>query len=211
MRVEAQGKKYLRQRRAVFLDRDGTINEDKGYLSDIRNLKIIPGAVEAVNLLKKEGFLIFIVSNQSGLARGFFTVEDLEQIHDGIREIFSFDGIYYCPHHPDEDCPCRKPKPKMVLDAADKFRIDRGKSYVIGDALGDLEMGRRAGCKSILVLTGKGKETETLLAGSGLSVEFIAESILEAAKWIVQDIYRVQGVQDSRVQVKRLKKQTLES
>ncbi len=174
--------------RAVFLDRDGTINEDKVYLGDVRNLKIISGAVEAVNLLKKEGFLIFIITNQSGLARGFFGLEDLERIHDKIEEIFSLDGIYYCPHHPDEGCPCRKPKPKMVLDVADKFQINLEKSYLIGDALSDLEMGQQAGCKSILVLTGKGKETEVSLRKGGPPVEFIAKDILKAAKWIMQDI-----------------------
>ncbi|MCD5398058.1 HAD family hydrolase [candidate division NPL-UPA2 bacterium] len=190
MSIEGKGQKrkrnILSRARAVFLDRDGTINEDNGYLSDVRNLKIIPGAVEAVNLLKEEGFLIFIVTNQSGLARGFFTVENLEQIHDQIKKIFSLDGISFCPHHPDENCSCRKPEPKMVLDVAEKFRIGRGKSYVIGDTRSDLEMGQRAGCKSILVLTGKGKETEALLAGSNLPVEFIAKDILEAAKWITQ-------------------------
>ncbi|MCD5401258.1 HAD family hydrolase [candidate division NPL-UPA2 bacterium] len=190
MRIEGEGRKggrnTLSRTRAVFLDRDGTINEDKGYLSDVRNLKIVPGAMEAVNLLKREGFLIFIVSNQSGLARGFFTREDLERIHAQLKKIFPLDGIYYCPHHPDEDCPCRKPRPKMVLDIADKFRIDRGKSYVIGDAQSDLEMGQRAGCKSILVLTGKGKETEASLAGSSLPVEFIARDILGAVRWIVK-------------------------
>lgn len=190
MNIEGEGRKEkknpLGRNRAVFLDRDGTINEDKVYLSDVRNLKIIPGAIEAANLLKKEGFLIFIVSNQSGLARGFFGPEDLERIHDKIKEIFPLDGIYYCPHHPDEDCPCRKPKPKMVLDIADKFRVDLGRSYLIGDALSDIEMGQRAGCKSILVLTGRGKETEASLREGGPPVEFIAKDILEAVRWIVK-------------------------
>ncbi len=174
----------LKRRRAVFLDRDGTINEDTGYLSDVGRLKIIPGAVKAVNLLKEEGFLIFIVTNQSGLARGFFGAEDLERIHDKLKGVFPLDGISYCPHHPDEDCACRKPKPGMVRDIADKFDIDLGESYLIGDALSDMEMGKRAGCKSILVLTGKGKETEALLREGGPPVEFIAKDILEAAKWI---------------------------
>ena len=183
--------------RAIFLDRDGTVNEDKNYLGDVRNLEIIPGAVQAVNLLKKAGFLIFVVTNQSGLARGFFGREDLERIHDKIREVFPLDGIYYCPHHPDEDCPCRKPKPKMVMDIADKFRIDLGESYLIGDAPSDLEMGQRAGCKSILVLTGKGKETEDLLRENGPRVEFIAKDILEAAERITQDFIRRPGNQES--------------
>ncbi len=174
----------LKRRRAVFLDRDGTINEDTGYLSDVGRLKIIPGAVKAVNLLKEEGFLIFIVTNQSGLARGFFGAEDLERIHDKLKGVFPLDGISYCPHHPDEDCACRKPKPGMVRDIADKFDIDLGESYLIGDALSDMEMGKRAGCKSILVLTGKGKETEAFLREGGPRVEFIAKDIRDAAKWI---------------------------
>lgn len=187
MRAEGEGgKETLGRNRAVFLDRDGTINEDKNYLSDVRNLKIIPGAIEAANLLKKKGFLIFIVSNQSGLARGFFKPEDLERIHDKIKEIFPLDGIYYCPHHPDENCSCRKPKPKMLLALADKFRIDLARSYLIGDALSDMEMGQRAGCKALLVLTGRGKETEASLGEGGPPVEFIAGDILEAAKWIAQ-------------------------
>jgi histidinol-phosphate phosphatase family protein len=190
MRTEDEGRKGesdpLKRRQAVFLDRDGTINEDAGYLGDVGKLKIIPGALEAVNLLKKEDFLIFIVTNQSGLARGFFEPEDLERIHHKLREIFPLDGISYCPHHPDEDCTCRKPRPKMVRDIVDKFGIDLGKSYLVGDALSDMEMGQRAGCKSILVLTGKGKETEAFLREGGPPVEFIAKDILEAAKWITQ-------------------------
>jgi len=186
VRTEAEGRKgksdLLKRMRAVFLDRDGTINEDPGYLSDVGKLKIIPGAVEAVNLLKEEGFLIFIVTNQSGLARGLFGAEDLERIHHKLKEIFPLDGISYCPHHPDEDCACRKPRPEMVRDIVDKFGIDLGESYLIGDALSDMETGQRAGCKSILVLTGKGKETEALLREGGPPVEFIAKDILEAAK-----------------------------
>jgi len=181
---ETEEKNISKRDRAVFLDRDGTINEDKVYLGDVRNLEIIPGAVEAVKLLKKEGFLIFIVTNQSGLARGLFGPEDLKRIHDKIRETFPLDGIYYCPHHPDEDCPCRKPKPKMLLEVADKFQIDLKTSYFIGDALSDIELGQRAGCKSILVLTGKGKETEASLRERGTPAEFVAGDILEAAKWI---------------------------
>lgn len=176
-------------KRAVFLDRDGTINEDIGYLGEVEKLKIFPGVIPALSLLKEKGFLLFIVTNQSGLGRGLFKTEALEKIHKKIEELFSFDGIYYCPHLPDENCSCRKPHPKMVLDVADKFKVNLKESFVIGDKLSDIEMGQRAGCRSILVLTGEGKESKSALAKENVAVDYIAQDVPEAADWIVKKAY----------------------
>lgn len=173
----------------MFLDRDGTLNHDPGYLGDAEAFRFLPGAVAAVKRLKDAGYLVFVVSNQSGIARGFFGVETLHRIHDrmeeGLRQAgVTLDGIYYCPHHPDARCPCRKPKPRMVLDAAKKYGADLRRSYFIGDRASDIETGRNAGCGTVLVLTGAGKES---LAGlkDDRRPDHVAANLPAAAEWIL--------------------------
>ncbi len=155
-------------RRAVFLDRDGTINVEKDYLYRVEDFEFIPGVPQALKRLQKAGFLLVVVTNQSGVARGYYTLEDVdalhrhmcsELLHDGV----TLDGIYVCPHHPTEgqapyniDCDCRKCKPGMLLRAADDLGAELGHSYMVGDKLADLDAGRTAGCRSLLVRTGYG-------------------------------------------------------
>jgi D,D-heptose 1,7-bisphosphate phosphatase len=174
---------------AVFLDRDGTLNHDPGYLGDAGMFRFLPGAVDALKRLKDAGYLIFVVSNQSGIARGFFGVDALRRIHDrmaaGLREGgVTLDGIYYCPHHPDAQCPCRKPSPRMVLDAAERSGVDLGRSYFIGDRISDVETGRNAGCGTVLVLTGAGEETRAALKADRLP-DHVAADLPAAADWIL--------------------------
>ncbi len=176
--------------KAVFLDRDGTINYDPGYLGDPEKFVFLPGVIEALKQLHDSGYLIFVISNQSGIARGFIKEEDLRQIHDNMVAALTtqgvrLNGIYYCPHHPDEQCSCRKPLPKMVLDAAEIHNVDLAASYFIGDRTTDIETGRNAGCHTILVLTGAGAETQTQLSPD-LKPDFIAKDLSEAASWIME-------------------------
>jgi len=158
------------KRAAVFLDRDGTINEEVGYLDRVEKLRLIPGAAEAIRLLNEKGFKTVVVTNQSGVARGFFTEAFVETVHSRIQELLAaegavIDGFYYCPHHPTEgrgpylqDCDCRKPAPGLLRCAAAEHGIDPSRSFVVGDTLKDIEAGGRVGIPGILVLTGYGRE-----------------------------------------------------
>jgi D,D-heptose 1,7-bisphosphate phosphatase len=153
--------------KAIFLDRDGVINKEVSYLSNPKNFEFIEGSIEALKILKEKGFLLIIITNQAGIARDFFTEETLKLIHDKMVKILKqngieLDDIYYCPHHPDftGPCDCRKPSPGMIFKAKIKHNIDLTKSYMIGDTLNDIQTGKAAKCKTILVLTGYGKEEQ---------------------------------------------------
>jgi D-glycero-D-manno-heptose 1,7-bisphosphate phosphatase len=154
------------KRRAVFLDRDGTINVEKDYLYKIEDFEFIPKAPEAIKKLKDAGFMVIVISNQSGIARGYFDEDAVHQLHKHIQHELAkyntiIDAFYICPHHPEEGdrvvCDCRKGKPGMLLRAAVDHDIDLGKSFMVGDKMADIEAGVRAGCQSLLVLTGYGK------------------------------------------------------
>lgn len=158
-------------RRAVFLDRDGTINIEKNYLHKIEDFEFISGAPEAIKKLKDAGFLVIVVSNQSGIARGYFDEQAVMMLHQHIQTLLKsygtvIDAFYFCPHHPEEglgdykvDCDCRKGNPGMLLQAAKEYDIDLQNSFMVGDKLADIEVGERVGCKSLLVLTGYGSIT----------------------------------------------------
>lgn len=156
---------------AVFLDRDGVLNHDPPhYAHRLDQLALIPGSADAVKKLNDSGFLTIIISNQSGVARGFYTEKEIEIFNNAlVAEIQTvggnIDAIYYCPHHPEatveqyrRDCECRKPKPGMIYLAAREHDIDLKHSFLVGDKLSDIEAGIRAGCLSILVLTGHGQD-----------------------------------------------------
>lgn len=143
--------------KAVFLDRDGTIARDVPYCSRPEDFELLPGVAEGIKELNKHGFKVVVITNQSGIARGYFTEEMLARIHDKmLKELAQqgaqVDAIYYCPHHPDDNCDCRKPKPEMVFEAARDLDIDLSQSYVIGDNEMDMELARRAGCRGAVKL-----------------------------------------------------------
>jgi D-glycero-D-manno-heptose 1,7-bisphosphate phosphatase len=151
--------------RAVFLDRDGVINVEKGYLHRIEDLAFLPGVPEAIGLLKDAGYLVIVITNQSGVARGYYTMEAVSLLHRHMEHELAalgarIDAWYVCPHHPEHGggCSCRKPLPGMIEQAAADFRIDPARSYMIGDKLSDVEAGLAAGCRSILVGTGYGAD-----------------------------------------------------
>jgi D,D-heptose 1,7-bisphosphate phosphatase len=185
------------KQKAVFLDRDGTLNFDPGYLGDPDKFRFLPGVVDALKRLREGGYLIFVVSNQSGIARGFFSEEDLRRIHDKMvtalrDEGVTLDGIYYCPHHPADQCICRKPSPAMVLDASSRYSVALEDSFFIGDRLSDIQTGRRAGCGTILVLTGAGRETLGDLAAS-LRPDCVARDLDDAVTWILEGKHTIKG------------------
>ena len=156
------------RKRAVFLDRDGTVNVEKEYLHRTEEFEFIADAPDAIRLLKKAGFLVIIVTNQSGIGRGFFDEAAVHRLHRYMDEELSrfgaaVDAYYLCPHHPlhgigeyRRECGCRKPLPGMLLEAADDFSIDLTASYIIGDKMADVEAGLAAGCRPLLVRTGYG-------------------------------------------------------
>ena len=175
--------------RAVFLDRDGTIIEDKNYLRRPEEVVFLPGAVAALKKLQNAGFKLFIVSNQSGVGRGYFTLADVERIHvhlvaelarDGVR----FEKIYVAPEAPDAPSRGRKPSPQFLFDARDGFGVNLSQSYFIGDRLSDLECGWNAGVKkSILVRTGSGAEMERT-DSEKISRAIVVDDLAAAAEWI---------------------------
>lgn len=151
--------------KAIFLDRDGVINIEVGYLSDPENFEFIEGSVEALRILKQKGFILIIITNQAGIARGYYTKEALNEIHKKMNRLLKeqdvvLDDVFYCPHHPDFTgaCDCRKPKPGMIIKAKEKYNIDLQNSYMVGDTLKDIESGLAANCKTVLVLTGYGEK-----------------------------------------------------
>ena len=150
---------------AIFLDRDGTINFEVNYLYKPVDWEWIPGAIEAIKLLNANGFLVFVVSNQSGVARGEYTGEDVDKLHVYVNNQLqshngTIDAFYYCQHHPDygekKQCACRKPKAGMIEQACIDYDIDLDKSWLIGDKLSDVQAGENAGVSTILVMTGYG-------------------------------------------------------
>lgn len=187
----------MTQRRAVFLDRDGTINVEKDYLHRIEDFRFITGAQDALRCLQAAGFLLIVVTNQSGVARGFFPREAVCRLHEHMQQLLqqvgvSIDGFYICPHHPTEgqgpyrvDCDCRKGAPGMLLQAAADHGIDLSRSWMIGDKLADVEAGVAAGCHSVLVRTGYGAEMESRVSSRFPSVR-VFDSIFNAAKYIVE-------------------------
>ena len=160
-------KNLSNKQRAVFLDRDGTVNVYKGFLTNIDEFELIDGVAEAIKKINSSGYLCILVTNQPVIARGEVTYEELEQIHNKLETLLGLqgayiDGIYYCPHHPHKgyegevpelkiDCDCRKPKPGMLYKAAKDFNIDLSKSYMVGDSENDIKAGTLAGCKTVLV------------------------------------------------------------
>jgi D-glycero-D-manno-heptose 1,7-bisphosphate phosphatase len=160
---------------AVFLDRDGTINEEVGYLDRLEKLRLVPGAAEAIRLINESGMKAVVVTNQSGVARGFFTETFVDEVHSHLRKMLreegaSLDGFYFCPHHPSEGqgryvrtCNCRKPSPGLLLRAAEELSLEPERSYMVGDTLKDIEAASRIGVRGILVRTGYGAEAAAAL------------------------------------------------
>jgi len=178
-------------RKAVFLDRDGTLNEEVNYLGKVEDFTWLPRADLAVRRLNDAGWIVILITNQSGIGRGYYTEQDIAEIHQRIVSDLAhigahLDGIYYCPHHPDEGCACRKPQPYLFQKAAQELDLDLSASYTIGDKLSDLEPGQRLGCRTILLLTGHGQAHLKLAREQDFRPDHIAEDLYQAVEWISQ-------------------------
>lgn len=182
--------------KAVFLDRDGTINKDTSYINKIEDLELLDNTVEGLKLLLEKGFKLIIITNQSGVGRGYFPLKVLNNINVKLYEILRKQGIkinafYYCPHIKgakikkyDFDCSCRKPGPGLLLMAAKELKIDPGNSYMIGDKPSDILAGYNAGVKGSIFISNKGKKKKISFVSEP---SYIAGDLLDAAKWILKN------------------------
>jgi D-glycero-D-manno-heptose 1,7-bisphosphate phosphatase len=185
-------------KQAVFLDRDGTVNEEVGYLRDVAKLKLIPGAGSAIRKLNEAGFLVVLVTNQAGVARGYFPESLIAEVHARLDELLHaedarLDAVYYCPHHPTAGttaytrvCDCRKPGTGLIKQATRDLHIDVKHSYMVGDKWSDVELGQRAGTAAVLVKSGYAPDDPGNVRPPHVrEPEFIAHDISEAADWII--------------------------
>lgn len=184
-------------KKAVFMDRDGTINQDVGYPHTYSSIKIFPYSFDAVKKINQAGLLAVIISNQSGVGRGIIKELNLQKIHQKMCSVFAqyqakIDGIYYCPHYPlasnpkyKQECLCRKPQPGLALQASNELNIDLPRSYMIGDKVEDILLGLNIQATPILVLTGYGKQSLSQLQEKGISPAWVAPNLLYAVNWIL--------------------------
>ncbi len=187
----------MNRARAVFIDRDGTLIEEVGYLDRPERVALYPWTIDAVRALNRGGFRVVLVSNQSGVARGFFTEAVVEAVHRHIAELLEaggarIDAYYYCPHHPDGKvkayavaCDCRKPARGLVDRAARELGVDPSRSFVVGDRWLDVELAREVGARSVLVRTGYGL-TEEAKPREGVTADAVADNLIAAASWILR-------------------------
>lgn len=186
---------------AVFLDRDGTINEQMGYVNHLSRFHLLPGVAEAIRLLNDQAIPVIVVTNQSGLARGYFPEQLLVEVHEAMTERLqaggaALDGVYVCPHHPEAkearyrvDCLCRKPRPGLFLQAAQDHDLDLTHSYVVGDRWSDMKAAAACGAQGVLVLTGYGRgDYEFIGPGQAVQPSHVAEDLLAAVRWIISDM-----------------------
>ncbi|HBC73934.1 MAG: D,D-heptose 1,7-bisphosphate phosphatase [Candidatus Wallbacteria bacterium GWC2_49_35] len=191
---------------AVFIDRDGTMSEEVGYVNHLSRFKLLENTAAAVKLLNEAGILAIVATNQAGVARGYFEEPMINKVHEKLKNELAKSGasvaaIYYCPHHPSAgkppyrtECNCRKPKPGMILKAKDDFNIDLTRSYMVGDKISDVEFGLKLGLKSVMVMTGYGiGEYEHQRQDWKVTPDFMAGDLLDAVKWIIEDIRRSSG------------------
>jgi len=190
-------------RPAVFLDRDGTVTREVGYINHVDRLELLPDSAAAIRRLNEAGVPVVLITNQAGVARGYFPYELVGVVHQRLRELLAaegacLDGIYFCPHVPEGkvapfnvDCACRKPKTKMVEDAARDLDLELPASFAVGDKITDVVMAHRARARGVLVLTGYGRgELESQAHQWTEQPDYIAEHLGEAVGWILREIGR---------------------
>ncbi len=185
-------------RRAILMDRDGTVCDEVGYVNHVDRLRLLPRSGAAIRAANGAGFQTVVLTNQAGVARGYFDETLVDRVHERLRELLAaegarLDGIYYCPHHPGvgtgayrKDCECRKPKPGMLFRARDEMGVDLARSYMVGDSVRDIEAGFRAGATPVLVLTGYGRgEWEHQRDRWTVQPAHVAGDLLDAVRWIL--------------------------
>ncbi len=180
--------------RTVFLDRDGTINEEMGYINHLSRFRLLPDSAEAIARLNLAGLKVVVATNQSGVARKYFPAPLIGQVHGLMLELLAqhgarVDAIYVCQHAPDDNCSCRKPRPGLLHLAAQELHLDLSRSYVVGDRYNDIHLAAKVGAKGILVLTGYGRgELENYQGERVVEPDYIATDLLDAAAWILKDV-----------------------
>lgn len=184
------------QRRAVLLDRDGTLIVEKPYLHTPEDVELLPTVVEGMRLLQEEGFFLVLLTNQSGIGRGYYSPQDMDATHVKLCALLAqqdviLDGLYHCSHHPQSVCSCRKPEPGMAYAAANELGFSLDRSYIIGNNACDVQLGLRIGSRSVLVRTGHGIHLCSVLAAQA---HYVAKTFFDAAKWI-RDSWRAGGPQ----------------
>jgi len=178
---------------AVFLDRDGTINEQMGYINHISRFKLLPKVADAIKMLNENNYLVVVVTNQSGPARGYFPIELVHEVNSYMQELLrkegaNIDAVYFCPHLPEDGCNCRKPKTGMIDMACRDLDIDLSHSYMIGDMCDDIELAKNAGIKGIMVKTGYGLgELKYRIPKRNIKPDYIADDLFSAVKWILEN------------------------
>ncbi len=194
----------MRLKPALFLDRDGVIVEEVQHLSDPSQLSLIPGSADAISHVNRNGIPVIVVTNQAGVARGYYPHSRVEEIHDRLNSLLEpygahIDRYYYCPHHPTEgfspylaNCECRKPRAGMLLRAATELSLDLSRSYIVGDKISDLEAGANAGCRPILVKTGYGGAVAHSLNRGDLGTIYVAGNLSEAVRFCLSSLLRPQ-------------------
>ena len=184
--------------KAIFIDRDGVINKDpggwteKGYVTNTKDFRFIPGTLEALKILKEKGIKVIVASNQGGVNKGFYTQGELDKVNEFmLKEIEKSGGaieeVFYCIHKDEDNCDCRKPKPGMLEAAAKKYGIDLEKTYFIGDDKKDVLAGRKIGCKTILVLSGKASRKD--IENWKEKPDYVFKNLLEAVRWLIKDCH----------------------
>ncbi|MCX7833705.1 MAG: HAD family hydrolase [Ignavibacteria bacterium] len=201
--------------KAIFLDRDGTLNKDINYLTRKEEIDIFPGVKKALKMFKKLGFLNIVITNQSVVAHGLLTIEELEEIHNEFRRLLTYGGksliddIFYSPYHIDGiveefkvDSIYRKPGTGMILDAQLKYDIDLNESWLIGDSLKDMQCAENAGLKKILVLTGYGKQDLKECEANNLKIDYVAKNLIDAAKYVKKQYKKIKEFSTQQLEEK---------
>jgi D-glycero-D-manno-heptose 1,7-bisphosphate phosphatase len=186
-------------RPAVFLDRDGTLLHDPGYLSRLEDVRWFPWSLDAIRLLNRAGFLVFVITNQGGIALGLFDEAFVTAVHDRLRTDLAaagarVDGWYHCPHHPRGEiaalrieCDCRKPRPGMIRQAQREFDIDLAQSFAVGDKSTDVALATGVGARGVLVLTGHGEAERARTGGTVAGAACVAANLIDATSWILAE------------------------
>jgi D,D-heptose 1,7-bisphosphate phosphatase len=191
MRITQENKASVRKMstQAIILDRDGTLNADPGYVHKVENFRLLPGVIEGLNLLK-EDYIFFIVTNQSGIGRGYYEIEDFRNFTNHLiskleENSIKIEEVFFCPHHPKEECLCRKPNPKFIQEIKDKYDIDLKKSWMIGDHPSDIEFGMNGRLKTVFLLSRHGEKHKKDLEQKKITPTIIAKDFLSAVKKLI--------------------------
>lgn len=181
--------------KVAFLDRDGTVIAEKDFIKTPDEIEFIPGSIDAIRILRDLGYKIIVISNQSGIGRGILTIEMAAKVNESFlarlkSENAEIDALYFCPHRPEDNCDCRKPRTGLIKKAVEEQKLDLKDAVVIGDKLSDVELGKKLGAKTVLVLTGYGKKEAEKANISQIKPDFISDDLYKAVNWLRNSRYK---------------------